>query len=100
MKKNFYLDILLIICILVCGITGIVLDFHLFGGMGRAGKNSSRISTPGPATSCSPPSFFTSPGTGSGSKPLHASLENNPSLIPPISQKKRSVRRKSLQASR
>lgn len=38
MKKNFYLDILLIICILVCGITGIVLNFHLFGGMGRAGK--------------------------------------------------------------
>ena len=34
MKKNFYLDLLLFVSGLVCLITGIVLDFHLFGGFG------------------------------------------------------------------
>jgi len=32
MKKNFYLDVLLFIACLVCVITGIQLDFHLFQG--------------------------------------------------------------------
>ena len=34
MKKNFYLDLLLFVSGLVCLITGIVLDFHHFGGFG------------------------------------------------------------------
>ena len=34
MKKNFYMDLLLFVSGLVCLITGIVLDFHLFGGFG------------------------------------------------------------------
>lgn len=38
MKKNFYLDMLLLVGMVICGITGIMLDFHAFGGMGRDGK--------------------------------------------------------------
>ncbi len=32
MKKNFYLDILLLLSLLACIITGVVLDFHWFSG--------------------------------------------------------------------
>ena len=32
MKKNFYLDLLLFASGLICIITGIILDFHLFSG--------------------------------------------------------------------
>ena len=39
MKKNFYLDLLLFFSGLICLITGIVLDFHLFAGGGRAAKD-------------------------------------------------------------
>lgn len=34
MKKNFYLDLLLFVNGLLCIVTGIVLDFHLFAGFG------------------------------------------------------------------
>jgi len=34
MKKNFYLDLLLFVSGLLCIVTGIVLDFHLFAGLG------------------------------------------------------------------
>ena len=34
MKKNFYLDLLLFVSGFLCIITGIVLDFHLFAGLG------------------------------------------------------------------
>lgn len=53
MKKNFYLDLLLFVSGLLCIITGIVLDFHLFGGFGggRASRASSRTSIPTAATS-------------------------------------------------
>lgn len=37
MKKNFVLDMLLVVSTLLCVGTGIVLDFHLFSG-GRAAK--------------------------------------------------------------
>lgn len=37
MKKNYFLDWLLFICILACLITGILLDFHLIPG-GREGR--------------------------------------------------------------
>ena len=37
MKKNYILDIILFIAGLVCILTGIVLDFHLFSG-GREAK--------------------------------------------------------------
>lgn len=32
MKKNFYLDLLMFISGLICIITGIIIDFHLFSG--------------------------------------------------------------------
>lgn len=32
MKKNFYLDLLLFVSGLICIITGIIIDFHLFSG--------------------------------------------------------------------
>lgn len=53
MKKNFYLDLLLFVSGLVCLITGIVLDFHLFGGFGAAAPSraSSQTSTPTAVTS-------------------------------------------------
>lgn len=35
MKKNFYLDLLLFFSGLICIATGIVLDFHLFAGLGN-----------------------------------------------------------------
>ena len=35
MKKNFYLDLLLFLSGLICILTGIVLDFHLFAGHGN-----------------------------------------------------------------
>lgn len=35
MKKNFYLDLLLFVSGVICIATGIVLDFHLFGGFGN-----------------------------------------------------------------
>ena len=35
MKKNFYLDLLLFVSGLLCIVTGIVLDFHLFAGFGN-----------------------------------------------------------------
>lgn len=34
MKKNFYLDLLLFVSGLLCIVTGIVPDFHLFAGLG------------------------------------------------------------------
>ena len=37
MKRNFILDILLVVSALLCAVTGIVLDFHLFSG-GRSVK--------------------------------------------------------------
>ena len=37
MKRNFILDILLVVSIFLCAVTGIVLDFHLFSG-GRSVK--------------------------------------------------------------
>ena len=37
MKRNFILDILLVVSTLLCAVTGIVLDFHLFSG-GRSVK--------------------------------------------------------------
>ena len=37
MKRNFILDILLVVGTLLCAVTGIVLDFHLFSG-GRSVK--------------------------------------------------------------
>ena len=37
MKRNFILDILLVVSTLLCVVTGIVLDFHLFSG-GRSVK--------------------------------------------------------------
>lgn len=37
MKKNFYLDLLLFISGLICIVTGIIIDFHLFTG-GKAVK--------------------------------------------------------------
>lgn len=36
-KKNYFLDWLLFICILACLITGVLLDFHLIPG-GREGR--------------------------------------------------------------
>lgn len=32
MKKNFYLDVVIFLACLVCVVTGIHLDFHLFSG--------------------------------------------------------------------
>jgi cytochrome b561 len=37
MKKNYFLDWLLFLCILACLVTGILLDFHLIPG-GREGR--------------------------------------------------------------
>ena len=51
MKKNFYMDLLLFVSGLVCIITGIVLDFHLFGGFGAPSRASSQTSTLTAATS-------------------------------------------------
>ena len=32
MKKNFYLDVLIFVSCLICLVTGIQMDFHLFSG--------------------------------------------------------------------
>lgn len=45
MKKNFYLDLLLLISGVICIATGIVLDFHLFGGFGNGRALKDTIST-------------------------------------------------------
>ncbi len=32
MKKNYFLDWLLFICIVICAVTGLIIDFHWFSG--------------------------------------------------------------------